>query len=182
MLSARVDAPDTATTQAVEALRVELAEVVEFVRSSQTKPGRPPEIGPESGPENGDALRLADEGVDLRFGTESGPVEKKKKGKKSKKAVSVQAARVEAVRTTEDTPVAEAETPGAFLAFVPLDQGYSLQEILGSPPAVGEPMAVANGDAEFVVTRIGRSPLPLDRRPCVYLELAVLGNPSDRVT
>ncbi|HEY4622086.1 MAG TPA: hypothetical protein VIG93_10330, partial [Gaiellaceae bacterium] len=78
--------------------------------------------------------------------------------------------------------VPEEELTGAFLAFVPNDHGYSLQEILGAPPAVGEPMAVANGDGEFVVTRIGRSPLPLDYRRCAYLELAVLGNPSDRVT
>ncbi len=67
-------------------------------------------------------------------------------------------------------PVVEQEIDGPFLAFVPNGKGYGLQEINGRPPAVGEPLSMAGSEDEFVVTRIGRSPLPLDRRRCVYLE------------
>ena len=67
-------------------------------------------------------------------------------------------------------PVVEQEIDGPFLAFVPNGKGYSLQEVSGRPPAVGDPLSVPGSDDEFVVTRIGRSPLPLDRRRCVYLE------------
>ena len=157
MLTARVDAPDTATTDAVEAMQAELAEVVDFVRSAQLNT------------EPDEELRFRIDDLERRLETESVSVED-------------EAEQVDEVQTAEETPVPEEELTGAFLAFVPNDHGYSLQEILGAPPAVGEPMAVANGDDEFVVTRIGRSPLPLDHRRCAYLELAVLGNPSDRVT
>jgi hypothetical protein len=57
-----------------------------------------------------------------------------------------------------------------FLAFVPNGNGYGLQEVHGPPPAVGDPVSLAGDGDELVVTRIGRSPLPLDRRRCVYLE------------
>jgi chromosome segregation ATPase len=74
------------------------------------------------------------------------------------------------VERTRAEPVAEDVQTGAYLAFVPNGSGYSLQEVTGQLPAVGEPLTVAGADGEHVVSRIGRSPLPLDRRRCVYLE------------
>ena len=71
---------------------------------------------------------------------------------------------------TPDAPEAEPEVAGPFLAFVPDDGGYSLRELDGVAPVVGEPVLLPDRDGEFVVTRIGRSPLPLDRRRCAYLE------------
>jgi hypothetical protein len=53
------------------------------------------------------------------------------------------------------------------LYFVPKAEGYDLIERDGDLPAVGE--ALDFGDEQFVVTKIGRSPLPFDRRSCVFL-------------
>jgi chromosome segregation ATPase len=58
-----------------------------------------------------------------------------------------------------------------FIAFVPNGSGYSIQDLNGIAPVVGERIAVPDWAGEFVVTRIGPSPLPRDRRPCAYLEL-----------
>lgn len=74
-----------------------------------------------------------------------------------------------ASRGTGDRAWAAPELTGPCLAFVPNGDGYTLQELELDPPAVGEEVAVADA-GEFVVARVGRSPLPLDRRPCVYLE------------
>ena len=60
---------------------------------------------------------------------------------------------------------------GPLLAFVPNGDGYSLHELNGVAPVVGEPVLFPDRDGEFVVTRIGRSPLPRDGRRCAYLEL-----------
>jgi chromosome segregation ATPase len=154
MLSTRVDAPDVAMSNAVEALREEVAEVADLVRSSRAGPDRTQE------------LHARIDELERRLERENEPVEEVSEG------------------VAEDDAAQEPQPdPGAaFLAFVPLDQGYSLQELVGAPPLVGEPLTVADGAGEFVVTRIGRSPLPLDRRQCVYLEPAVLESPSDRVT
>lgn len=87
----------------------------------------------------------------------------------------------EAEVETEFETESDAERP--FIAFVPNGSGYSIQELNGFAPVVGEPVPVIDRDGEFVVTRIGRSPLPLDRRRCAYLELrpGTLATP-DRVT
>jgi hypothetical protein len=53
------------------------------------------------------------------------------------------------------------------LYFVPQAEGYDLVEHDGALPSVGETLEF---DAQqFVVTKIGRSPLPFDRRSCVFL-------------
>jgi DNA repair exonuclease SbcCD ATPase subunit len=58
-----------------------------------------------------------------------------------------------------------------FLYFVPrAGEGYELVEQPGSAPAVGESV-VLDGNS-FVVTRHHRSPLPFDRRTCVYLRVS----------
>jgi hypothetical protein len=54
-----------------------------------------------------------------------------------------------------------------FLYFVPKDESYELVEREGSPPEVDEVVKV--GELLFVVTKIGRSPLPSDARSCVFL-------------
>ena len=53
------------------------------------------------------------------------------------------------------------------ILYVPGD-GYRIVECDGRVARVDARVAV--GGREFVVTRVGRSPLPGDRRPCAYLE------------
>jgi hypothetical protein len=53
------------------------------------------------------------------------------------------------------------------LCFVPRAGGYDLIEREGELPAVGETLEF--GEHAYVVTKIGRSPLPFDRRSCVFL-------------
>jgi hypothetical protein len=53
------------------------------------------------------------------------------------------------------------------LYFVPQAEGYDLVERDGALPSVGETLEF--GEQQFVVTKIGRSPLPFDRRSCVFL-------------
>ena len=53
------------------------------------------------------------------------------------------------------------------LYFVPDGEGYDLVERDGPLPSVGA--ALEFGDQRFVVTKLGRSTLPFDRRSCVFL-------------
>ena len=53
------------------------------------------------------------------------------------------------------------------LYFVPKAKGYDLIERDGGLPAVGETLEF--GGQPYSVTKIGRSPLPFDRRSCVFL-------------
>jgi len=59
-----------------------------------------------------------------------------------------------------------------FLAFAPTSEGYRLVECEGTAPNFGDELNVADCEGPLVVTRVGASPLPFDRRPCVYLEPA----------
>jgi hypothetical protein len=52
--------------------------------------------------------------------------------------------------------------------LVPFPDGYRLLEREGAPPARGDLLDL--DDAGFSVLRLGPSPLPGDRRRCVYLE------------
>jgi hypothetical protein len=56
---------------------------------------------------------------------------------------------------------------GGYLVFVWSPAGYTLQERQGEPPTPGS--VVEDGERRFRVTKIGSSPLPGDRRTCVYL-------------
>lgn len=56
----------------------------------------------------------------------------------------------------------------AHTCFVPHGEGYELVEADGPPPRAGAEVEVAG--ARYRVVRAGRSPLPFDRRPCVFLE------------
>jgi hypothetical protein len=51
------------------------------------------------------------------------------------------------------------------VVFVPTEAGYAMVEAEGEPPEVG---ATVKGG--YRVTKVGPSPLPDDRRRCVYLE------------
>jgi hypothetical protein len=53
-----------------------------------------------------------------------------------------------------------------YVIFVWSPAGYSLREVEGDPPSVGDEFE--DGDRTLVVTKIGVSPLPGDRRPCAY--------------
>ncbi|MGZ4353749.1 MAG: hypothetical protein ACXVZ4_09395 [Gaiellaceae bacterium] len=50
-----------------------------------------------------------------------------------------------------------------YVVFVWKTSGYELEEREGEPPAIGEQV-----DDGLVVTKVGASPLPGDRRRCVY--------------
>lgn len=80
------------------------------------------------------------------------------------------AAVVEAdARMADQIPVSETE---GCVAFVPTAAGYRLVELPGKPPEVGSTIELEGCDGPLVVTRYGRSPLPLDSRSCAYLDRA----------
>ena len=80
------------------------------------------------------------------------------------------AAVVEAdARMADQVPVSEEE---GCVAFAPTPEGYRLIEIPGPPPEIGSSVELDGCDGRLVVTRYGRSPLPLDGRPCAYLDRA----------
>jgi hypothetical protein len=58
-------------------------------------------------------------------------------------------------------------TAERHLLFVWKPTGYEIVERDGEPPATGS--SIEEGDARFLVTKIGVSPLPGDARPCAYL-------------
>ncbi len=57
-----------------------------------------------------------------------------------------------------------------FVAFAPTADGYRLVAIDGTPPGIGDLVEVPGWDTPLLATRVGASPLPLDRRVCAYLE------------
>ena len=69
---------------------------------------------------------------------------------------------------SEPEPGPAEETPSEHLLFVPGAGGYTLVGRAGAPPPVGA--VVADENAEYVVTRLARSPLPGDQRHCAYLQ------------
>ena len=68
---------------------------------------------------------------------------------------------------------AAAEPAGeeSYVAFVPAGEGYRLVECDGPAPYLGQVVELDGFDDVMLrVSRIGRSPLPFDGRPCAYLE------------
>jgi hypothetical protein len=51
--------------------------------------------------------------------------------------------------------------------FVWSTTGYELRERDGDPPAVGD--RIEESGAQLVVSKVGASPLPGDRRRCAYV-------------
>jgi len=59
------------------------------------------------------------------------------------------------------------ETYADYVVFAPGATGYELSQHMGTPPELGG--AADRDGVELRVVKIGRSPLPADRRRCVYL-------------
>ena len=55
---------------------------------------------------------------------------------------------------------------GGYLLFVSSPAGYSIREREGDPPQVGEELD--DEGRTIVISKVGRSPLPGDPRPCAY--------------
>jgi hypothetical protein len=53
-----------------------------------------------------------------------------------------------------------------YLLFVWSPSGYTLREVDGEPPQVGDELE--DGERTLVVSKIGASPFPADTRRCVY--------------
>jgi len=68
---------------------------------------------------------------------------------------------------------AEPERPPGHVLFLPTPAGYALVEADEPPPPVGQVLLLENGC--FRVVRVGRSPFPRDRRPCLFLEAVASG-------
>lgn len=60
-----------------------------------------------------------------------------------------------------------------YVAFVPTADGYRLTALDGPVPELGAIVEVDGQEGTHRAARITRSPLPLDRRRCVYLERVV---------
>jgi hypothetical protein len=64
-------------------------------------------------------------------------------------------------------PAPDDRPPGHVL-FLPTPAGYAIIEADEQPPPIGQLLILDNGC--FRVQRVGRSPFPRDRRPCLFLE------------
>jgi hypothetical protein len=74
----------------------------------------------------------------------------------------------ELVHVPDETP----DSQDAWVAFASTTTGYRLVHLTGPIPAVGVAVHVPEA-GELVVLRRGPSPIPLDRRTCVFLEQPV---------
>ena len=75
-------------------------------------------------------------------------------------------------RLRRDAPAA-ADRGDGHLVFVQLERGYELFERAGRPPARDTRLELADfPDTVFVVTTVGRSPLPNDPRSCAFAQRA----------
>jgi len=74
----------------------------------------------------------------------------------------------EAEAELEPAPPEQADAGPGHVLFVWSPSGYSLLSRAGEPPPVGSEVGVSGGNR--VVTKIGRSPLPGDPRPCAFLD------------
>jgi hypothetical protein len=72
-------------------------------------------------------------------------------------------------KLTSPNAVEEPERPTSHVLFVPTARGYLLVEREGAPPAPGDEVELAEAGTRLVVTRLGRAPLPGERRPCAFL-------------
>lgn len=70
------------------------------------------------------------------------------------------------------------ELVDGHLLFAADRAGYILEERSGPPPAPGETIVLGDARIQFVVMKVGASPLPGDRRRCSYL-LRAASQPGD---
>ena len=73
--------------------------------------------------------------------------------------------RVIEAETPEPEP--EPEQPSSHLLFIPTPARYLLVERQGPPPQSGDQIALSEGS--FVVGKLGRAPVPGERRACAFL-------------
>ena len=67
----------------------------------------------------------------------------------------------------ESAPVEDGDGSGnGYLLFLWSPVGYTLRELPGEPPAVG--FEFEDGGHTLVISKVGASPLPGDRRACAY--------------
>jgi hypothetical protein len=64
------------------------------------------------------------------------------------------------------------DVPSRHLLFVSSSEGYALVEREGTPPAVGSRVEEPELGGSLLVVKVGSSPLPMDDRPCGFLERA----------
>ena len=78
-------------------------------------------------------------------------------------------------RLRDSAPETDATTSDraatAHVVFAPSPSGYALVERVGVAPAAGETVELPGLEGCYRVVRSARSPLPDDRRRCVYLEI-----------
>jgi hypothetical protein len=67
----------------------------------------------------------------------------------------------------EQQPDPEPELPKSHVLFVPTPRRYLLLEREGPPPDAGTEVSLSEGS--FVVGKIGRAPVPGERRACAFL-------------
>jgi hypothetical protein len=60
------------------------------------------------------------------------------------------------------------------LVFISSSSGYTLAELDGTPPLLGEEIEVPEHPGSFQVIKLGPSPLPNDPRICAYLQYATV--------
>jgi hypothetical protein len=82
--------------------------------------------------------------------------------------VSAREAELEALESAAAAQAIEDASPSPVLLFVP-GASYRMSEIEHGPLGRGETIALE--DVEYVVARVGTSPLPGDERRCAYLVL-----------
>ena len=75
-----------------------------------------------------------------------------------------------AVEAASAAKPAQAPAATRHLLFVQAGARYELLERDGAPPIEGDEVEL--DEARFVVTKLGRSPLARDARPCAYLQAA----------
>jgi hypothetical protein len=61
------------------------------------------------------------------------------------------------------------EAPSAHILFVATPARYLVVEREGPPPMPGVELDLPEVAGRFVVTKLGRSPFPAERRPCAFL-------------
>jgi hypothetical protein len=67
--------------------------------------------------------------------------------------------------------VGDGDTPEEHVLFVSQASGYELLPREGEVPELGSEVVLSDGAEEvYRVCKVGPSPLPGDRRPCVFLE------------
>jgi hypothetical protein len=76
--------------------------------------------------------------------------------------------RLEAEIATLQAKLATDARPPGHVLFLPTPTGYAIIEADEPPPPIGQLLLLDAGC--FRVHRVGRSPFPLDRRPCLFLE------------